>query len=159
MKTLLLIRHAQAQPAQLNEEDINRHIDAVGHHQAETLAKKIKLKNLNIEHTYTSSACRATDTSAILCQQLGIGTQHISIEPNIYLNNTETLLSTIRELDSALSTVIFVGHNPSFSQLAADLTNNSSIYLSPGDSCLLQSQQPTWANFPCKLTNYETIES
>jgi phosphohistidine phosphatase len=49
----------------------------------------------------------------------------LTVEPQIYAADPDTLLAVVRRIPDGVQTVIIVGHNPGFEELAAALAGNA----------------------------------
>ncbi len=69
----------------------------------------------------TSDARRARQTAQIVAEELGLE-ERITLEPEIYNAELDTLLRILRGLPDAAECVLMVGHNPGFTALGEALT-------------------------------------
>ena len=123
MRTLLILRHAKTQP-DAPAGDHARALTERGHRDAATIAAHIRNVIGTPDAIVTSDATRARQTASIVAAALE-STSPPSEEPRIYNAGLDTLLSVVRSLPDEATTVIIIGHNPGFEELAAALGSNS----------------------------------
>jgi len=113
MKTLLILRHGKAE--QYSEDgDKGRALTARGASDGEKIAKHFGAPDLIV----ASNAERAAQTARIAARMTGY-TADIIWNSSIYEASLSTLTEIIRSLPPDANTVLIVGHNPGFEELAA----------------------------------------
>ena len=119
-KTLYLLRHAKASKS-LDINDIDRPLTEKGYAEAYEIARKLSVEKMIPELIVSSPAVRAFSTALIFQRILIIPMQHPHIASELYEASTEDVLSTITSIDDKFSSIMLVGHNPSFSELSAEM--------------------------------------
>lgn len=117
MKTLFILRHAEAAPA--SSSDFERTLTARGMAQAEALGARMKEKNYAPALALCSSATRTRQTLEGILKTIAIPT--IEHTRDIYHAETQDLMDILRGLDEKYASVLLVGHNPAIHHLAASL--------------------------------------
>ena len=121
-RTLYLLRHAKAGSPVAGQRDHDRALTGRGRREAAALGARYAggpdLPDLAI----SSTAARAVQTAALWAQAAGLSERRITRRDGIYLAEAEAVLRLIRSLDERLHRVLLVGHNPTFSELAAGLS-------------------------------------
>lgn len=130
MKNLTLIRHAEAHPQEFLENDKDRILTQVGHHQVENIAKQLKEKKCLPDYLLCSSAKRAIQTTQLLCEKLEINPKLIKISPILYQADIEDILQSLFLLSSSQQAFI-IGHNPTISDLAHKLCSTTKSIILP----------------------------
>ena len=138
-RTLLLMRHAKSDllPELIN--DIDRPLAERGNKDAPKIGHWIKENNLTPELILSSSATRAFQTAAHVCQRLNIEENNIIKDGRIYNTTTDQLISIVRETDNTISRLLVVGHNPTFSDtlnLLCRRTPKEDMEYSMSSACL-----------------------
>ena len=120
---LMLIRHAHAEEKREDLEDIKRHLTEKGIESFKSLMPELKEKleplaerNLLL---WSSPANRAMETAEIVADALQIPIN--SIEGFIYEGDFKTLSNRIQVEDDE-TTLMVVGHEPSLSEWAEEMT-------------------------------------
>lgn len=152
MKQLLLLRHAQALPAQ-DGSDIHRNLSPKGAEDALALGHLLKSKSLYPDHVLCSSAQRTQETCAQVLQGLEIS---VTVEntKEIYNADVDDLLALIHALDNQHARALMIGHNPSIYELAYRLSQSGQdIALrhltrgyAPASLSFIQSDTDKWAH-------------
>ena len=146
MKTLFLLRHAQAAPAQ-GHSDYERVLTAHGQDQAAALGRAMRQRALQPDMVYCSSARRTRQTLGGLASGLEEIKTHYAEE--IYCAPAHTLLHMIQGVEDDLSSLLLVAHNPGIYELAVMLSDDHtrlSAGYAPGTLSVLACPCDQWAD-------------
>jgi phosphohistidine phosphatase len=125
MKTLVILRHAKAQP-DAPRGDHARTLTARGERDA-AAAGRIVAELVGVpDAIVTSDAARARQTAEIAAGVIGFEAP-LTIEPSIYDADVDDLLAVVRALSDTAARVVIVGHNPGFADLAAALAEPRAV--------------------------------
>jgi phosphohistidine phosphatase len=113
-RRLLLIRHAQAADGPV---DADRPLTEDGAAQAAAIGTRLGRDGLVPDLVLVSPARRAVQTWGQAAATLGSAPEEI-IDPRIYDNTVEAVLTAIRATPADVRTLAVVGHNPSVGELA-----------------------------------------
>jgi phosphohistidine phosphatase len=127
MLSLILIRHAKAEPARHGQEDWDRPLDARGMRDAPEMARRLKADSPKPDKVLTSPAVRALATATIMSRELGIASSKVHQDERLYLASPKVMLNVIQELGDAAKHLAIVGHNPGITELADQLSSERSI--------------------------------
>ena len=116
---LWFLRHGEAEPHDARADDADRRLTARGEQQSRVAGQALAALEIAFQLVLTSPRIRALDTARLACQELGrdFGVDHA--------------LSSEFAVDDALGLaaaagddrrVLFVGHEPDFTQVVSDLT-------------------------------------
>ena len=119
MKTLLLLRHGKAQN-DAPHGDKARHLTGRGRRQAAEMGGRLPEIAGRLDGVVSSDGERALETARIAVASAGYGGE-LTLEPDIYAADLDTLLNVVRNLPDEDDVVLMVGHNPGFEYLAAAL--------------------------------------
>jgi len=159
MKQLVLIRHAKASHNALYSHDFNRPLNECGNQEALLMAEHFAKKKLTIDKIISSPACRAKSTAEWFAKSLKIPSNQIVFQPRIYEASTRTLFEIISNLENGWQTVILVGHNPAFQDIAIKLSGKRLFDFPTCTVCGLTFDIEKWADLQinsAKLTFFET---
>ncbi len=118
MKTLWLVRHAEAVPHAVNQQDRDRALSDLGVDQATRLGQFLLAHQARIDLMIVSSATR-TQTTARLIQRSAPGVVLSSLVVDaLYLASQEAIWQIVTEADDAIDSLMIVGHNPGLEALA-----------------------------------------
>jgi phosphohistidine phosphatase len=123
MKTLLLVRHAKASRDDPSLDDRDRPLTERGPLDAPTMGKRLAKRGVKLDVLLASPAARARATAELIADELGYKRSRVAFDERIYDAEPESLLEIACGLDDALSTVMLVGHNPGFSEMAQIFTD------------------------------------
>lgn len=127
MKSLLLLRHAKAEP-DAPGGDRERRLTSRGRLDAAAAGRIIAGLGLPIDLIVSSDARRARETAEIVTSVLG-WRDPIRVEERIYGASVGTLLDVIHDLPESAACALLVGHNPGFAELAATLAGVDKLSL------------------------------
>lgn len=144
MKTLLLIRHAEAEEAYFGTEDRNRELTQEGFTKAVHLGKRIASGNFQPEILFYSDSIRTTKTTQLILEQIEMPEEATFIEPSFYEANVGRLLGFINERPDQAESMAIVGHNPAISFLAEYLTGEIIGNMSPADAIIITFDFDSW---------------
>lgn len=111
-RTLLLLRHAEAEPAGPGQRDRDRPLTAQGRADAEEMGRVLASRGFSPDLAMTSDARRAVETMLLLVRQLDRPPRELVV-PEIYSAGEDDLLRWTRRSGETVTTLLIVGHNPS----------------------------------------------
>lgn len=120
MKTLVLIRHAQAEINEEGVSDFERPLTKSGEQEAVKMAQLLKETGITPQVFVCSTALRALTTANMFTNALHLATPETAIE--IYEANAPALLKIVTQLNNTNAVAALVGHNPGISNLLYYLT-------------------------------------
>jgi phosphohistidine phosphatase len=159
MKQLILIRHAKAVAGSVHLHDFDRVLQERGEQEANIMGKILAQKNKSIDAFISSPAARTKATSELIATHLNFSPQHLQFQPLIYEASTRTLFQIVTELNNDWKTVILVGHNPAFHDLASYLLGTRLFDFPTCTICGLSFNFKQWDNLQAnsaQLTFFET---
>lgn len=119
-RTLILMRHAEADPSVPGRDDLGRPLSSRGMDQARSVATA--LQNEPIDLALRSHALRTRETlDPILMTRQKSHHPTVRVEPLIYSTCAEGLLDLIMGVDDSMHTVLLIGHNPAIDDLLTRL--------------------------------------
>ena len=120
-RTLYLLRHAKARSPDPGQPDAARELTGRGRRAAAALGGRFAELGPLPELVVTSPAARAAATAAEWARAAGFPSDRIVRDERIYAARVGTLLALVHDLDENLRSVLLVGHDPAFSELAGQL--------------------------------------
>ena len=121
MKRVILLRHGKAASLALGGEDIERPLEPQGERESRQAGRALLAKGVRVDCVLCSSAVRARTTCEIVCRELGVSSDDVRVQDDLYLASPDLLMETLCSLNERLDTVLIVGHNPRLSELAMSL--------------------------------------
>jgi phosphohistidine phosphatase len=124
MKTLYLLRHAQAAPeAPLSMGDYDRVLSAKGEQEAQKVADYLKQGRAAPDFVLASSAARTLQTARIIMKAFSHVDSHF--DRQLYLATPDIILRDIFSINDNVNSLLVVGHNPGIAELAIALSNRT----------------------------------
>ena len=122
MKTLYLVRHAEAVSRKEDIPDFERTLVPRGVKQARRASQNLKNVNGHAGLLISSPAPRALETAHVFARRLGYPIQRIILQNKLYdLQDSSEALSLLRSTDDSHEVIALFGHDPLFSDLLAHL--------------------------------------
>lgn len=124
-RTLVLLRHAKAEPPDNYADDFDRPLSRRGRGDAEAAGRWLVSAGLVPDLVLCSAAVRTRETW--LSVSKAVGSVPVTFEQSLYLSNAVEALELIQETDATVGTLLVIGHNPTMSVLSALLDRDGSI--------------------------------
>lgn len=139
MRRLLLMRHGKADRHSAGG-DRERPLTRRGEEDARRVGEFLRQEGMTPDLAVASNARRAKQT---LERALEAFPQHVIhlIENTIYLASVDRLVEVLRQTPDKVTTLLAVGHNPGFAELAYWLAGKGDA----GDIALMREKYPTAA--------------
>lgn len=125
--TLVLLRHAKAEPASVGMSDLQRPLAQRGVADAREAGRWLAANNLVPDLVLCSSARRTRQTWAAVRDGLGLeeGAKRadvpVALVPQLYTKGVDAAIDLIAEMDDEIGILLVVGHNPTVSVVSAVL--------------------------------------
>ncbi|NOS92003.1 MAG: hypothetical protein HOP30_08775 [Cyclobacteriaceae bacterium] len=142
-RQLFLIRHAETSDKEIGETDLDRKLTFKGIRDAQNLNAFLAGVSPNLQVIIHSHAVRTTHTAKLLAESNP--TIQLITQPSIYHATPNNLLKLIQQLNNEWDAVVIVGHNPTISALAQDLTDQAIGGFAPATVAGFQFQVDKWA--------------
>ena len=143
-KSLLLVRHAQANTKEPGEQDLDRSLNEAGVMDALRIGRYLLMEEINIGRIMTSHAKRAIETATLICESLKLDLNMIIELEDLYEASARTLLDNINQFDETICCVVLIGHNPALAFLGEYLSNQPVGFLPPGGLIWLEFKDMKW---------------
>jgi phosphohistidine phosphatase len=138
---LIFLRHAKADRHHRGDEhDHERKLAPRGVADSSRVGRYLADEGIDIDAALVSDSARTQETFALVSAAYGRAIP-IRLEPGMYDASASTLLQFVRSTDDVVGSLLLVGHNPGFAELASALSGS-------GDSkslSLMRSKFPTAA--------------
>jgi phosphohistidine phosphatase len=116
LRTLFLLRHAKSSWDARELTDFNRPLARRGLDAAARIAEHMRDNGIAPEVVLCSPAVRAKETLAGLGDTVGVA--RVETVRDMYEANESDLLAALHHVESAVASVLMIGHNPSIQRLA-----------------------------------------
>ncbi|MEX0966287.1 MAG: histidine phosphatase family protein [Bacteroidia bacterium] len=156
MKTLYLVRHAEAQYPSAVIKDRNRTLTHTGVSEAHELARRFLLLSSLPQKIFYSEAKRTIATAEIISTLLNIPDGCCIPLPGLYEADAEKLLEMIGENSIDIESVMVVGHNPAVTDLAVHLCKGFVNVFPPSGLACISLSAACWLEVSrnCGRMNY-----
>lgn len=125
MKSLMLLRHAEALPTTPASADLERKLSVHGEQQARSLGKWMGARAWSPQAILCSSALRARQTAEAVAATAGWPSPMAVLE-RLYNANADDMITVLREQASNIDNLLLVAHAPGVGELASALTTRHS---------------------------------
>lgn len=124
-KTIIFIRHGKAEEINADITDFERSLVPKGIRLSHVSAKKLAEENLSFDQIFTSPAFRAIETALVFAENLNYNKDKILIKEELYFKTDKASFKVLLEtIDNSSNTVLFFGHNPTFTELAFEFSKD-----------------------------------
>lgn len=124
MRTLFLIRHAKSSWDNPGIRDFSRPLNERGMHDAPSMAKMLAKRGVKPDLIVSSPAKRALTTALFFAEAFGLPGEQVQKEQDIYEAMPLDILRIISGLPDEAHTVLLFGHNPTFTEVANNFTED-----------------------------------
>lgn len=114
-----LVRHEEAEPG-YDIPDAHRALTGHGRTRMRSTGKLV-LKNANIDIIYTSPLVRAVQTAELLAAEIGLDEPLLAREVIANPPSLSKIIDLVVQTEANIRGVALVGHEPTFSELAAEM--------------------------------------
>ena len=121
MKTLVLLRHAKSS-WEFPLDDLDRPLKPKGIDRIKRVSKEDKSIFNKSDIVITSPAIRALHTAIILIKEIDLEFNKVIINKDLYTFSSKSLEIVLRTIPDKFDYVIFVGHNPAFTEIINKMT-------------------------------------
>jgi phosphohistidine phosphatase len=118
MKSLFIVRHAKSSWKDPRLMDHQRPLNKRGKKAAPKMGKRMKKKCVRPDAIVTSDARRALDTADLLVHAMGLPSEVIRLNPELYHAPPDGILDIVHHFPDEWNQVMVVGHNPGLTELA-----------------------------------------
>lgn len=142
MKTIILMRHAEAEPEHAGGADFDRPLTTAGLHMAAAAAELLKQAGTSVDRILTSSALRTLQTSAAMAAVCP-DAPCLALD-SLYLCPGAAYADAVRQHAAPDDQVVLVvGHNPGIAQLMTDWAGLT-FSVSPATVAVFQADTDEW---------------
>jgi phosphohistidine phosphatase len=136
---LYLLRHAHAgNPADWSGDDAQRPLSQKGRRQSERLGQFLAQRGFAPDSIVTSPKLRALQTAQLVADALGLA---VEVDGRLASSFDLDALDALIEGAGGTS-VVLVGHDPDFSEMAAELTGGAYLPLKKGALARIDASLP-----------------
>ncbi|MBN2355266.1 histidine phosphatase family protein [candidate division KSB1 bacterium] len=144
MKVIYLLRHGKAEVGSALQSDKERRLISRGQKETRKTAKQFLLNGWVVGHVVTSPASRAAETAEIFCQTIGRAPAQIEKDDLIYNADAGDLFKLLQKNSNQFSSVLLVGHNPTFTDLAEMLSSSFHQHIPTGGLVAIRFNVESW---------------
>lgn len=148
MKSLILLRHAEAVAMVNTTDDSQRALSARGQAQARVLGEQLRADGWVAERILCSSALRAQQTAQGVGAAAGWKTK-VTLRPHLYNADPVSMMELLRDEAASVERMLVVAHAPGIAELASVLTTRHgdlSLTCEPATLIELVSDIRSWAD-------------
>jgi phosphohistidine phosphatase len=122
MKKLYLVRHAKSSWDFPQLTDFDRPLNKRGKRDAPFMGELLKDMGISPDIIFASPAKRAFSTARLLAEKIGYPLNSIQTNMGLYHADLNYILQYISQQPGTFESIMLVGHNPEFSELAGLLS-------------------------------------
>ena len=153
MKTWVMVRHAKSS-WEFNLPDRERPLADRGIQDAILVSQELNKLNLHTDKVYSSPAKRTFDTAFLMVSELGLSTENIQIEEDLYDFMGEQILGFVRSLPDDLHTIMTFGHNNACTHIAQSIGNYTNAKVPTATAVIFHFDVSLWSDIQqCDCTS------
>jgi phosphohistidine phosphatase len=147
MKTLYLLRHADAEPAKYYDDDRDRELSSKGERDARRLGRFLAATDQLPDQFVTSTAVRARRTVEALPAG-GEWQAEVPVRPShaLYQAQPADVLDEIQATDDDVQSILLVGHEPTWSTTVSQMIGAANVSLPPGTCVRIDVNGDAWSS-------------
>lgn len=146
VKRLIFARHAKSSWNYPHLSDIERPLNKRGKKAAPIMGRALREQEMIPEAIFASPSVRTRKTSALLAKQLEFPLEEIEIVDSFYGADPEMVAQFAKGLGDHLSTVMLVGHNPTWTSMSYRLTGEHLGNLPTSGILVIDFKIEQWAD-------------
>ncbi len=159
IRHLYLIRHAETFEKEPHQSDLERGLTFKGKSDAEKLGLFLKNKRLYFDQLITSAAVRAQTTAAIIANSISYPLNSISVNPQMHHAGLRELATIVSQSQDNCFHLAIIGHNPTISHFASNLTLHSVENFSPCTIAAFEMELDNWTSFSMGKATFKFVQS
>jgi|SRR5690606_3239754 len=149
LRTVIIIRHAKAEPGLPGQSDFSRSLNERGLQDAAMMGKRLKARGIIPDLILASAAKRTASTAQLIAEALDCK-EKVQLKEVMYNASEDTLQDLL--LTSAINnqhkTILLIAHNPGITYLAHILSPSLQLNNMPTCGMLaVQAHVEDWTNF------------
>lgn len=152
-RTLLLLRHAEAEATRPGFRDRDRRLSEHGRRQAAAVGETIGTSGLSVDHVLCSSAVRTQETLAGLALP---GDATVEITDALYDAGSDSIIELIQTLPESAHCALVVGHAPGVPSVVHELADPATS--DPAAWALVSTRYPAATLTVLKVADWADLE-
>ena len=144
MKTIIFLRHAKSSWENFQIPDHERPLNNRGRRDGPRMAKYLAKQIDRVDLIVMSSAQRTRETSLYFVEEFLIKDQ--AIKDELYDCSSSAFLDEIWSLPKDVDTVLFVGHNPTITEIGMQIQPDFMQNIPTCGMLITQTKETEWAN-------------
>jgi phosphohistidine phosphatase len=144
MKRLYIVRHAKSDWSQPGQNDEDRKLLGKGIKRTHKILEFLKQHDTRPDLIISSPAIRAISTASLLAEGLGYPLAEIQQERIIYRGDSDDIMDFIYETPQNIESLMVVGHNPTFTNLANRFLDEMMEWLPTTGVVCIQFETENW---------------
>lgn len=144
MKTLYLVRHAKSSWNYPDLRDDERPLLEKGKKRTKKVIDFLLEHDVTVDCIKSSHAVRALETAHIIAHALHFPLEEIQVEKQIYHANADRMFDQFYDLSDNISSVMMVGHNPTFTSFANYFLDKKIDWLPTSGIVSISFETDTW---------------
>lgn len=145
MKTLTIIRHADALPSGGFSDDFNRKLSARGRSEAELISNfYCKVYSIIPDRMEVSTAVRTRETAGYFLKLWGKRFNEVHYNQDIYNAPADVLIDIIHSWNDSVEHAMIIGHNPAALSLVNHFIDDRPLMNFPPASLAVMRSESKW---------------
>ncbi|WP_164503487.1 SixA phosphatase family protein [Pleionea sediminis] len=151
MKYLSLLRHAKSSWDFPSLDDKHRPLSKRGKKSTQLIAEHNSNVFKEAELICASTSVRATQTIENILEHAKISASNLEFREQLYTFDDSDIIRFIQSISDSYQRILLVGHNPAFTEVVNQLTNNQLINIPTCGIVKIQCESISWQD----ITQFE----
>lgn len=123
MKTLIIMRHAKSSWADAGMSDHQRPLNGRGRRSSAIMAQRMEFHKNLPDLMLSSDSQRTRETMALLQENEAFKNIEVQFHNELYLASERSLISSIKNWNQGVDTLLILAHNPGVTELVNSISN------------------------------------
>jgi len=122
MKTLYIMRHAKSSWDFPELSDHDRPLNKRGRNDAPLMGQQLLSRDISPDLILSSTAVRALTTATLVAKEVHYDPEKLQVSEEVYKAGRAGMIKIIQHVPDEIETLLVVGHNPVFTEVANKLS-------------------------------------
>ncbi len=141
------MRHGKAAFSAPDSDDFSRNLLPLGQKRTIRIARELMVKKAVPQLIISSPAARAHETALLVAGELGLGTEKVITNENLYFRSVNDYFDALYTAPEEVSVLMITGHNPLVTEFANFFLKQKIESLPTSGVVALQSDAVSWPEF------------
>jgi phosphohistidine phosphatase len=144
IKQLYLFRHSEVEDKSAPKRDMDRELTQKGVNQSLQMGVYLARENILPDAIFCSTSARTKQTLQLACHEMRFPSHKIFYENFLYEATVKKYIDFITKVDNSYDRIMFVGHNPTISEVAGYITDADIVEMDTAGIAIINLDITSW---------------